>query len=82
MNVAIRTDYWSHGGKYMQPQRSPHNQTHGSHNKERVVEIKLEMAHLNTTPPIKDHNAKSVEDLVTPPFNTITGSIMPAKAPP
>jgi hypothetical protein len=46
------------------------------------VEIEVEMSHLNTTPPIKDHNAKSVENLVTPPFNGITGSIMPTKAPP
>jgi hypothetical protein len=46
-----------------------------------VVEIEVEMFHLNTTPPIKDHNAKSVENLVTPSFNGITGSIMPTKAP-
>ena len=44
------------------------------------MEIEVEMFHLNTTPPIKDHNAKSVESSVTPPFNAITGLIMPTKA--
>jgi hypothetical protein len=82
VNVATMNDYRSRDGKYLQPQRSPHNQTHGSHNKGRGVEIEVEMSHLNTTPPIKDHNAKSVENLVTPPFNGITGLIMPTKAPP
>jgi hypothetical protein len=33
-----------------------------------VVELKLEMFHLNTTPPIKDHNAKSVESSVALPI--------------
>jgi hypothetical protein len=35
VNVATRNDYRSRGGKYLQPQRSPHNQTHGFHNRGR-----------------------------------------------